>query len=732
MGLVPWTPGQHEDEIVAIDEAETPPLAARLASSIVDTRRDLEVTRHIFRDEVAYVIADPMTFQTHRLGAQEYRLFMAITSEASLGEHCEALIRRGHLLEHNTESFYRFVMQLHKLGFLKLPIQDEEGIYERHLARVAAKRKQRVMWIFSAQIPLFNPDRFLNATIRYARPFFSRFAFGLWLILVGTAIFMGYRNGSEFMEPAMNIFSGPNLPLLWGTLIGLKVVHEFGHAYLCKLYGGRVPEMGIMMIAGAPLAYMDASSSWGFNKKYKRILVCLAGMYIEVGLAAIAMVLWVVTPPGVMRSVLHNIVMLASITTVMMNINPLMRYDGYYALTDAMEMPNLRARSSAYTLGILKRILVGVRAPAIREGPLMKAFFVVFGVASALYKLTIVLSISAAIASKFLVVGTLLGAVYLLNTLWGIVKKSVPYLAAGAETAEVRLRAVSVLLIFFAVLPIALFAVPLPSTIGAPSLIAAQDDIVVRAMSPGFLVEMAVSPGASVKGGASIAKLDDPGIGQELSGAIARRKYAAIRAHAQAPVDPLMAAMQAERFQQAQSEEDYWAGRKDSLDVRVPITWDGTATVIKSLLLDEQGRWIEGGEAIATLSRRAPQDTGRNALALFDAADLAGSLPAPGDRAWFQPLASPELRIPATVKSVTPTGSRTLGEDFLEHLDLATLALNPATGEVGRTQFVIEVELDQVESPMLYGATGKLRLPAEPTPLGLIVVRKLLVFLAKM
>ena len=224
----------------------------------------------------------------------------------------------------------------------------------------------------------------------------------------------------------------------------------------------------------------------------------------------------------------------------------------------------------------------------------------------------------------------------------------------------------------------------------------------------------------------------DPGLGHELDASIARREAAEIKANAAAPLDPVQSSIEATHLNQARAEVAYWRQRLASLTVVVPENLSEQGLVISSLPKDETGRWVEVGEAIATLSKRGAADTRRSAMALFDAADLAGSVPSVGDRAWFQPIATPEQRFPATITKVTPAGSRQLGEEFMEHLDLADLALNPATGEVGQAQFVVEVELESVDLPLKFGATGKLRLPSEPTPLGLVAVRKVMIFLAKL
>lgn len=722
---------------MAVEEpaAAAPPagLADRLGGSHVGVRRDLEVSRHVFRGEVAYVVRDPMTFATHRIGGREYRLFNAIDEDVSLAETFASFVERGLMAKKDEEPFYRFVMSLHRMGFLKLPIQDDEALYERHVSRLKAKRRGLWTMLFSAQVPLFNPDAFLTRTMRFVRPLFSTPALVAWCALVLVAVLAGVRNAAEFSAPVVDIFSGPNLPLLWGTLVALKVFHEFGHAYACKLYGGRVPEMGLMIIAGAPLAYMDASSSWSFPDKRKRILVCLGGMYIEVALAAAAMLLWCATPPGVLRSVLHNVVMLASVTTVMMNINPLMRYDGYYALTDLLELPNLRGRANDHSVGVLKRILLGIPNNTKGAGFGLRTFFLIFGIASAIYKVTVVLGISAVIATKYVVAGALLGGAYMANSLWGVLKKSLPYLLKSEETQPLRVRAVAVALVFFAALPLALFAVPVPSSVRAPAVVASRSEEVLRAQTAGFLDDLHVAVGERIPSGAPILELSDPAAGSELEEARARQRSAEIQARALLVDDPLAAADHQLLAEQAAEDAAFWAARLAAQ----AVTAKADSLVLWSISPADQGRWVEAGEMLVRLSPEEHPCT--SALALFHAADVAGARPEAGQRVQFQPASRPDLRLPARVVSVTPAGSRELEPVFKEHLDMASLALDPTTGLVGQSQFVVELRIDEEPARagwnagyLAPGLSGQLRMDAEPAPLGLIAVRKLLVFLAKL
>ena len=221
----------------------TADLAARLGQVRVGLRQDLEVTRHLFRGQPSYVVRDPVTFQSHRLEPADYQVFVSIEASRPLAEILAGLVERGLISAGDQEAFYEFIVQLHRLNFLNLPISDEKQLYKRYLARQQARRKEKLMGFLFLRIPLVNPDAFLERTIRYGRLLFSRCFFMVWLLVVGTAAVVGLQNWDRFLEPLQGVLATENLPLIWLVLIGLKVFHELGHAYACKHFGGYVPEL---------------------------------------------------------------------------------------------------------------------------------------------------------------------------------------------------------------------------------------------------------------------------------------------------------------------------------------------------------------------------------------------------------------------------------------------------------------------------------------------------------
>jgi len=165
------------------------------------------------------------------------------------------------------ERFYEFVVQLHRLNFLNLPVSDEKLLYRRYQARATGPGVvKKLMGFLFLRVPLVNPDAFLERTIQYARVIFSGWFFAVWLLVVAGAVVVGLQNADRFGEPLQGILAGRNLSLIWFTLIGLKLFHELGHAYACKQFGGYVPEMGLYFLVFTPCAYVGRDVGVGVHQ----------------------------------------------------------------------------------------------------------------------------------------------------------------------------------------------------------------------------------------------------------------------------------------------------------------------------------------------------------------------------------------------------------------------------------------------------------------------------------
>jgi putative peptide zinc metalloprotease protein len=249
------------------------------------------------------------------------------------------------------------------------------------------------------------------------QPLFSWFGMLLWLAVVGTGAVLAASHWKDLTENiADRVLDPANLVLLWFVYPVVKALHELGHAYATRRWGGEVHEIGMMLLVLSPVPYVDASSAWGFRDKRKRMVVGAAGIAVELFLGALALFVWLMVEPGAVRAVAYNVMLISGVSTLLFNGNPLLRFDGYYVLADAIEIPNLGARSNSI-LGTCSSVTCSAsrrpRAPAHSTGE--RVWMVVYGIASFIYRIFISFIIITFIAGKFFVIGILL-AIWALAT----------------------------------------------------------------------------------------------------------------------------------------------------------------------------------------------------------------------------------------------------------------------------------------------------------------------------
>ena len=276
--------------------------------------------------------------------------------------------------------------------------------------------KQRMSNPFSLRFPLCDPDRLLERWRFLSAPMFTRGTFILWLLVVLSAVVAAVINWPELSGSlADQLFLPSNLLLLWLIYPLVKILHEFGHAFAVKKWGGEVHEMGIMLLAMTPIPYVDATASASFPDKQRRIAVAAMGMMVELLLASLALFVWLNVETGLISALAYNVMLIGGVSTLLFNGNPLLRYDGYYMLADLIEIPNLGQRSTRYLGYLLQRYLLGIdTAESPVTAPGEKGWFLAYGPVSFFYRMAVLIGLVLLVSSRFFVVGVLIA-------LWGAV-----------------------------------------------------------------------------------------------------------------------------------------------------------------------------------------------------------------------------------------------------------------------------------------------------------------------
>src|SRR5262249_45960567 len=417
----------------------------RVAAIKPRLRAHIAIHRQRFRGELAYVIQDYQTGRFHRLSPAAHHAVCLMDGRRSVAQIWEMVGARLGADQPSQEEMVRLLALLHSADLLLGEIPPDMS----ELADRAQSQDRRALMLklrnpLALRLPLLDPDRFLGATLPLVRPLFSVAGFLAWVALVATGLVLTAMHWGGLTENAADrAFSAQNVALLVAIYPVMKLLHELGHAYATKAWGGEVHEMGVMLLVLVPVPYVDASASAAFRERWRRAVVGGAGIMVEAALASAAVILWVYAEPGLVRALAFNVALIGGISTLFFNGNPLLRFDGYYVLADVVGIPNLATRANKYTFYLLARHAFGVRDETpIATGPGEAKWLLFFAVASFLYRTVITFTIALFIATKLFFIGIALAIVSLFTSLVWPVVKGIKYVLVSPQLARQRRRAI--------------------------------------------------------------------------------------------------------------------------------------------------------------------------------------------------------------------------------------------------------------------------------------------------
>jgi len=366
------------------------------------------------------VLRNSLNGRNHRFNAAAYALIGQMDGQRTVQEIWENAGKLTADAIPTQDEVIRLLGRLYDADLIQSDILPSTvEVFRQAQGQPSNSWKQRVSNPFSLRFPLYDPDRLLERWSFLSAPIFTRGTFLLWLLVVLSAVVAAVMHWPELSgNLADRLFLPSNLLLLWLIYPLVKILHEFGHAFALKKWGGEVHEMGIMLLALTPIPYIDATASASFPDKQRRIGVAAMGMMVELLLASLALFVWLNVETGLISALAYNVMLIGGISTLLFNGNPLLRYDGYYMLADLIEIPNLGQRSTRYLGYLLQHYLLGIEtAESPVSAPGEQGWFLVYGPISFCYRIAVMLGLIWLVSSRFFVVGVLIaswGAVSLL------------------------------------------------------------------------------------------------------------------------------------------------------------------------------------------------------------------------------------------------------------------------------------------------------------------------------
>jgi putative peptide zinc metalloprotease protein len=591
----------------------------RVAALRPRLRGHVEAHRHLYRGQRWYVLQDHASGQFHRFSPAAHLLIGQMDGSRTVQEMWDDASRRlGDDLPTQDEVI-QLLAQLHSADLMQTDVPPDvvelSHRSERHRRRALV---QSIRNPLAVKLPLFDPDRFLSATLAAVRPLFAPSGFALWLAFVAFAAIEAGIHWSALTEGVIDrVLTTGNMFLLVVTYPLIKALHELGHGYAAKRWGGEVHELGVMLLVFIPVPYVDASSSSAFRSKWQRAVVGGAGIMVELLLASVALLLWLELEPGFARACVFNVMLIAGVSTLLFNGNPLLRYDGYYVLADLIEIPNLATRANKFLLYVVQRHLFGVESlesPATARGE--AGWFAAYGVAAFVYRAFITALIVGFVASKFMIIGVLL-AVWAVVLMFGVpLAKGAWFLIASPVLRRRRRRACAVTGAAVAAAAAAVFALPIPHSTIAQGVVWLPDGALVRAGTDGFIEEVARQSGDHVAAGDAVVRLISPTLTAQVNIAEAQLKELELRYAALDFADLVQADVVREQISHARANLGMARERAAELQVRSPV--DGA--LVLSDASDLAGRYARKGEVLGQVLK--PGDAVVRAVVGQDDSDL--------------------------------------------------------------------------------------------------------------
>ncbi|MDF1825944.1 MAG: hypothetical protein P1U68_14965 [Verrucomicrobiales bacterium] len=495
-----------------------------IASTRPLLRREIKLACRNQRGELIYLLEDPLSGKFFEIGEKEHALISLLDGRRTVSDIIALSVsgpQASGLTENEAVSLIRMLSDARLLESLSDGHSQRIREHSSEM-RDGDRVTQKAKGLFFLKLPLGNPDRALSAINRVLGSVPGWIFAALWFAVITWALVIYGENSIRFAEEMRGVLKVGNFAAFGAVWLVLKVVHEFCHGIVCKRFGGNVPEAGIsLLLFVTPLAYVDASSSIRFPSKWHRILVAAAGILGEFLIAALALVAWASVSPGVLGAVLHQVVVISTVTTLLFNANPLMRFDGYYIAADLLGISNLYTKGQKATNYLWKRWLLGIKGVSFPlQGIERRDQVIIFayGIASAAWRVVVMIGLFLGACLLFQGAGKILAVMVAAAMVFGCIKGLIKYFkeSAGLEKAKpfhLLLRAVA----FAGLLVIAGRSIQISPSVTAPAILDPGHAGEIRVECPGFVEELHVQNGAWVEEGDKIISLQNREVKTQLN-----------------------------------------------------------------------------------------------------------------------------------------------------------------------------------------------------------------------
>ncbi len=630
----------------------------------------VHISRQEFRGQEWFILRHHLEGRFHRIPRSAYALVQQMNGQRSMDEIwksvCLAMPEQAPTQDDIVELLGRLYQQNLILSD-KMP--DIAELQTRFTRQRRSKWLQQLKNPMAIRLPLWNPERFLQKTL-FMSHIFSLPGLLIWLLLLS---YLLINTGIYWPELTRNfsdrVLAADNLVMMAVIYPFIKLLHELAHAYAVKRWRGQVNEMGLMFLVFIPVPYVDASASITFENKYRRIVVSLAGIMTELAIAAVALWVWIHTSDPLIHSFAYNAMLITGVSTLLFNGNPLLRFDGYYAFADWLEIPNLYQRSQQYIMYLYGRYILRLKDSVFHAAPGERPWFFVYAIAAWIYRLFISFSIALFVAQKFFIIGMILAAVTIYGLLFRPVVNQLKQLFSKPRFQGKRMRILMISSTLAGLLLAFLLWVPMPYRTVIQGVTWAPEKTYIRAGSEGWFTALRQPSGAQVKAQQPLMILNNQDFIADKNDYQAKIQVLEARLHRAQSRNRSEGQVILQELQHARSVLEEIEQRIENLQVQTPV--DGQWQVLNEHNLE--GRYIQRGELLGYVLQA-------DDLLVRAVADQAAinSIRQNVIKIEIRAVSHPQQIWPAVLKRQIPEGSKTVPHPALTKSGGGLYEIDPA------------------------------------------------------
>lgn len=568
----------------------------RLGPQRPKLRTGVQVHRRIFRRRRGYVLHDPTANAFFRLDPVSYHLLGLLDGTRTVDEAWLLATERFGDGAPTQNEVVGLLGQLYQANLVAFDGgADADQLFKRMQRRQQDKARQQAMNFLFLKIPLFDPAATLDWLLPLLRPLLGGWGLAAWGLLLLTAAAQLAMHGREFRLGIDNLLRPENLPWLAAIFVATKALHEFGHGLMCRRFGGQVHEMGVMLLVFAPVPYCDATSSWALSTRRQRAMVGLAGILVELGVAAIAAILWANTAEGDLHRLAFSTVFITGVASLLFNANPLLRYDGYYVLSDLLDIPNLYQRANRQLLYLVQHHVFALpQVRPVAHGLSEPLWLVLYAAASWSYRLAVFTGIFWALSARFLGLGLLLALLGIIG--WGVVPlgRYIHWLATNPAMVDSRARPVAATLILALALLAGVGFWSVDEHTRAEAVIENPLQVQLVAACDGVVEQVLAADGQEVAAGQTLLHAANPALRAQRQDIEAQRVELTVSLAEGTINDPARVRVIKARIEALQKQIDEIDRQMSELDLKSPLAGRLVAPNLESL----PGRYVKRGEAL--------------------------------------------------------------------------------------------------------------------------------------